>query len=288
MTDLEKQLYSFYEMVLINQFDKSTFMEALYDIIDYESSKPSEVMDNSLINLCSQMLVNLSEEVQFKTNKRKIWRNIKRKMNVADKGKASSSSPRWGMRIAIITASLILVFFAVDLVFTRQWLIPRQSDDEQQYIIEANTLAPGIIPTVNANTVQRDIAMLTSSSLQDISDFLSYTPILPAWVPEGWNVENYTAILLDDGHEVIISYSKVGEKYFMQFGYRQSSNLTNLEMKYHQNKAGTQENVGNNLKVYFSQNYDRLSTVWMKENVLFDLSGPVTKSDATKVIMSLQ
>ena len=111
---------------------------------------------------------------------------------------------------------------------------------------------------------------------------------MPNWVPEGWEVDDYTAVLLKNGHEFTVSYSNPKEKNLMQYSYRISSDLSDLQIEYEQNDAGIYEIIGNNREVYFTHNYDQISAIWLDENIIFDFSGPITKKNIVKMILSIQ
>lgn len=291
MTAIEKKIYTLYQMVQTGNYSKSDFESLCRKVMDLELAKPAQEVDASLVITCSTLLAEIKEKnflPSRQTQNKRVIKGKIRRIKEEEKRQNTRALPPWGFRVAAIAAGLIIGITLLDALLGNQTLTTRQSKDQQQYIVEATQAIPDTLPVVNAGTTKRDSPMLVTSSFEEIANFLGYAPVVPKWVPEGWMVYSYTATLFDDGHEFMVAYQNPPEEYVLQYGYRTSSDLADLKTEYEQNQAGTKESIGSGLQIYFSYNYQRISAVWLEENVLFDLSGPINKDDAFQIITSAQ
>lgn len=148
----------------------------------------------------------------------------------------------------------------------REWLEQTDTEDQQQHIVQGFTVDPELVAKAIAG--ENGVKTFDTINYQEVRDFLGFD--LPQNIfLQDWEPEHYFISIQPMYIKVVIVYSqKDDQQSQLILDLRLFTNIEDAYVPYEQERNGMTEIIGN-IAVYFSNNYDNNTAVWITSNCTY-------------------
>ena len=251
--------------------------------IHKENEKRPEERDTDFMMACETILYEMHTGHPYVSRREESKQALKIRLNHEILQKAASS--RIIKRVLLVTGALVIIVLGLEILLHHQWLEGVQSPDEQQYVITGQELDPGLVDEGLADNAGQS-QTITTVNLDDVVNMLGYTPLVPTWVPDGWNLESYY-VRIASATSFRIQYQNEQEEDLLKFSITVYPDMERALREFEQEKSGT-ETPCNGWNVYIAENIERCIVVWQDDTICYSLTGPITPDEAIQMINSIQ
>ena len=251
--------------------------------IETEAAKPAEEMNDAWLTACSELMSSADQDKLAKVSDHA--ERIRSKLVEAIRKDQKAQQRRLAYRMATAAACFLIIFAGVS--FSKQWFRATQSPDEQVY----NLLGQKVeIQTGNQAAADGDEAWreCETTSFQELCDFLGYVPQMPTWIPEGWRLNSYYAVIDGESQQISVAYEHPEHKYLLTYDYLQADDVSNISVDFYQDGTGDHVQLQNGLDIYLTTNTDDPVAVWTTASTYTCATGPITVDDLKTFILSIQ
>ena len=251
--------------------------------IETEAAKPAKEMNDAWLTACSELMASADQDKLAKVSDHA--ERIRSKLVEAIRKDQKVQQKRLAYRMATAAACFLIIFAGVS--FSKQWFRATQSPDEQVY----NLLGQKVeIQTGNQAAADGDEAWreCETTSFQELCDFLGYVPQMPTWIPEGWRLNSYYAVIDGESQQISVAYEHPEHKYLLTYDYLQADDVSNISVDFYQDGAGKRVQLQNGLDIYLTTNTDDPVAVWTTASSYACATGPITVDDLKTFILSIQ
>lgn len=251
--------------------------------IETEAAKPAEEMNDAWLTACSELMASADQDKLAKVSDHA--ERIRSKLVEAIRKDQKAQQRRLAYRMATAAACFLIIFAGVS--FSKQWFRATQSPDEQVY----NLLGQKVeIQTGNQAAADGDEAWreCETTSFQELCDFLGYVPQMPTWIPEGWRLNSYYAVIDGESQQISVAYEHPEHKHLLTYDYLQADDISNISVDFYQDGAGKRVQLQNGLDIYLTTNTDDPVAVWTTASSYACATGPITVDDLKTFILSIQ
>lgn len=258
----------------------------LEEIVDKELEKPEASADMELIDGCENLLweLNTNGKLPFSSH---LDQNTARIMKRIDRERKQHVTLKLSLRTLVATAAAFILMVVTDGALNHGWFRQYSTEDGQQFVIEGQAIDPGFIDNGTADEVTEPVEF-SSADWQQMVDFLGYTPIRPAWLPENWEEKEYYAFKSPDINTFTVFYQNtIDEAATLIFNADSYHNNDEAYETFEQNADGELVQV-NDQQIYVTENMERLRYVWKKSQTLYTLTGIITCDEANQIVQSIK
>ena len=251
--------------------------------IETEAAKPAKEMNDAWLTACSELMASADQDKLAKVSDHA--ERIRSKLVEAIRKDQKAQQRRLAYRMATAAACFLIIFAGVS--FSKQWFRATQSPDEQVY----NLLGQKVeIQTGNQAAADGDEAWreCETTSFQELCDFLGYVPQMPTWIPEGWRLNSYYAVIDGESQQISVAYEHPEHKHLLTYDYLQADDISNISVDFYQDGAGKRVQLQNGLDIYLTTNTDDPVAVWTTASTYTCATGPITVDDLKTFILSIQ
>ena len=251
--------------------------------IETEAAKPAEEMNDAWLTACSELMASADQDKLAKVPDHA--ERIRSKLVEAIRKDQKAQQRRLAYRMATAAACFLIIFAGVS--FSKQWFRATQSPDEQVYNLMGQKVE---IQTGNQAAADGDEAWreCETTSFQELCDFLGYVPQMPTWIPEGWRLNSYYAVIDGESQQISVAYEHPEHKYLLTYDYLQADDVSNISVDFYQDGAGKRVQLQNGLDIYLTTNTDDPVAVWTTASSYTCATGPITVDDLKTFILSIQ
>lgn len=251
--------------------------------IETEAAKPAEEMNDAWLTACSELMSSADQDKLAKVPDHA--ERIRSKLVEAIRKDQKAQQRRLAYRMATAAACFLIIFAGVS--FSKQWFRATQSPDEQVYNLMGQKVE---IQTGNQAAADGDEAWreCETTSFQELCDFLGYVPQMPTWIPEGWRLNSYYAVIDGESQQISVAYEHPEHKYLLTYDYLQADDVSNISVDFYQDGAGKRVQLQNGLDIYLTTNTDDPVAVWTTASSYTCATGPITVDDLKTFILSIQ
>lgn len=251
--------------------------------IETEAAKPAKEMNDAWLTACSELMASADQDKLAKVSDHA--ERIRSKLVEAIRKDQKAQQRRLAYRMATAAACFLIIFAGVS--FSKQWFRATQSPDEQVYNLMGQKVE---IQTGNQAAADGDEAWreCETTSFQELCDFLGYVPQMPTWIPEGWRLNSYYAVIDGESQQISVAYEHPEHKYLLTYDYLQADDVSNISVDFYQDGAGKRVQLQNGLDIYLTTNTDDPVAVWTTASSYACATGPITVDDLKTFILSIQ
>ncbi len=251
--------------------------------IETEAAKPAKEMNDAWLTACSELMASADQDKLAKVSDHA--ERIRSKLVEAIRKDQKAQQRRLAYRMATAAACFLIIFAGVS--FSKQWFRATQSPDEQVYNLMGQKVE---IQTGNQAAADGDEAWreCETTSFQELCDFLGYVPQMPTWIPEGWRLNSYYAVIDGESQQISVAYEHPEHKYLLTYDYLQADDVSNISVDFYQDGAGKRVQLQNGLDIYLTTNTDDPVAVWTTASSYTCATGPITVDDLKTFILSIQ
>lgn len=251
--------------------------------IETEAAKPAKEMNDAWLTACSELMASADQDKLAKVSDHA--ERIRSKLVEAIRKDQKVQQRRLAYRMATAAACFLIIFAGVS--FSKQWFRATQSPDEQVYNLMGQKVE---IQTGNQAAADGDEAWreCETTSFQELCDFLGYVPQMPTWIPEGWRLNSYYAVIDGESQQISVAYEHPEHKHLLTYDYLQADDISNISVDFYQDGAGKRVQLQNGLDIYLTTNTDDPVAVWTTASSYACATGPITVDDLKTFILSIQ
>lgn len=251
--------------------------------IETEAAKPAKEMNDAWLTACSELMASADQDKLAKVPDHA--ERIRSKLVEAIRKDQKVQQRRLAYRMATAVACFLIIFAGVS--FSKQWFRATQSPDEQVYNLMGQKVE---IQTGNQAAADGDEAWreCETTSFQELCDFLGYVPQMPTWIPEGWRLNSYYAVIDGESQQISVAYEHPEHKHLLTYDYLQADDVSNISVDFYQDGAGKRVQLQNGLDIYLTTNTDDPVAVWTTASSYACATGPITVDDLKTFILSIQ
>lgn len=273
-----QQVQQAYQQGMLSQ---AQVMAWLMQAIEIELQKPDEEVDDTWIDACEQYMDLMELPSQWPNHRQENWAAIQASI------KKATYTERFHLnwRIACAAACFICMLLA-GISYTVQWFQSSQSSDEQVYTLAGQQVEVG---AENAAAASNSTAWheLETTSFSELCNFLGDTPPVPTWIPEGWQLSNYYAVVDGNRQELTVTYQNADESFLLTYTYTQADDVSNLVADFYQDESGQYVQLDNGWEIYITSNVEDTVAVWVTSDAYIFLAGPVNLAEILEIINSI-
>lgn len=251
--------------------------------IETEAAKPAKEMNDAWLTACSELMASADQDKLAKVPDHA--ERIRSKLVEAIRKDQKVQQRRLAYHMATAAACFLIIFAGVS--FSKQWFRATQSPDEQVYNLMGQKVE---IQTGNQAAADGDEAWreCETTSFQELCDFLGYVPQMPTWIPEGWRLNSYYAVIDGESQQISVAYEHPEHKHLLTYDYLQADDVSNISVDFYQDGAGKRVQLQNGLDIYLTTNTDDPVAVWTTASSYACATGPITVDDLKTFILSIQ
>ena len=199
-----------------------------------------------------------------------------------------------GLRVVVAMTVMTLFVFggAIMQGWSRTYFTTYQSEDGEQHIIRGVNVTPPVGQAADAADASNHVIIFNTRSLDDVIDAMGEALMLPTWLPDGWEVDDYSVVINDNiMKDVSVAYQrfKPGEEEADRLIYSVTtfSDLQYFYLSIETNNDGRYVELENGLSVYIGRNVHRPTSMWQEGLTGYVLSGDITEEELLHIIRSM-
>ncbi len=255
----------------------------LMQLIQQEELKSYDQQDFSKLAAYEKMLFELRSGRPLATRKEEGRKKLDKYLS-EHPVKKRSFQPVY--RMVIVLASMALLVAAIEVIFPLEWLHGNPSNDQQQYIIQGESIDPQVIAQGKADENTSDDS-ITTTNLDEAINLLGYTPQYPRWIPEGWKILQIDAKRSKMTDYISIAYSIISTDQILRYDEIRFKDADQAIIEFEQNGIGKKMNVAGQ-DVYMTMNTDAPVCIWQVGLINRSVFGPLSEEDIIKIVASVR
>lgn len=255
--------------------------ERLETLIEHEYSKEGGP-DVDLVIACEDLLWRLgTDNAPFVTREDQYKEAIKSRIEASQRTRQIKKPV---LRFVAALVVVVLLLGGAEVFLHREWLEQTDTEDQQQHIVQGFTVDPELVEKAIAD--DNIVRKFNTTNYQEVRAFLGFD--LPQKIFIGnWKIERYFLMIQPTQITVDIMYSKNDDHQAqLTLDLRLFTSIESAFISYEQELDGTVEPV-ENVSVYFSQNYDNNTALWMADNCVYWLRSNIEKAGLIDIIQQL-
>lgn len=250
--------------------------------IEQEEAKPYAQRNYSWIATLEKLHYELRTNHTYISRKEESLKEIKERLAADDRKKVRLRPVR---RLVAVMAVAMIVVVGGELLLHKEWLYGKPSEDEQQYIIQGNSVDPKLIANGTADT-EDTREHITTTNLDHAIMVLGYTPQLPTWVPDGWKLMSYYVNRSDSMSLFVVSFCSEIQDKLLKYEVRSYSNTDVVNEALEQDSYGEKYSIFGS-DAYYKTNMETAAIVWINDMELYSITGPLEKETLIRMQESI-
>lgn len=199
-----------------------------------------------------------------------------------------------GLRIAAAVAVMALVICggAIAQRFSYSYIEARYSEDGEQYILAGVSVTPPVEQNAEAELdSSQEPIMFFTKDLDEAIEAIGEIPLMPAWLPDGWELYGYNVVVTYAQKFLTAHYQKPipGEDDYDALNYEVFifNDLQYFYMSIEANLEGDYMELDNGMSVYVDMNVERPTSMWYDGLTCYAMSGDVTPEELVQIIHAM-
>lgn len=270
--------------------------EEIHDLLDIEImvelAKPAEEINSAWVDACADLMAYADKE--------QLATSDEHKKLVQPLRGISSKPRRWHMptfqlpgRWALTTfcklgIGVFTCLLLVGGVLRWSWLYSSQSDDGQEYYIRGEQFEVMEGGEARADDPNLQKEECVTQDFNELCEFLGFTPAMPTWAPEGWEITEYYGCFIGRSCDYEVLYEKLGVENVLRYSYSKKATPEHSAVTFFQDGVGHNRKLANRKEVYILTNSGDVVAVWHTNNTIENLGGPISEEEVVKMVESIQ
>ncbi|WP_347490431.1 DUF4367 domain-containing protein [Desulfoscipio sp. XC116] len=123
-------------------------------------------------------------------------------------------------------------------------------------------------------------------NIEEILQDMAAKPLLPKWVPDGFDFKYAEKFVRLDNTNVVLYYENSAHKTIV-FDFEIYTDQASADASFEKDDNMVEVYEKNNIPHYIFQNIDRVQAIWTSSNVIYNVSGNVSADEMKKIIDSM-
>ncbi len=271
--------------------------EEIHDLLDMEImvelAKPAEEINCAWVEACADLMADVDKECLAAQPDAPETQNQplgcpspkrKRRHLLPFRLLGRWALPTLGKLGIAAFACLVLV----GSLLNWSWLYTEQSADGQEYYIRGRKFKVMEGGEARAADSSLEVEECVTQDFNELCEFLGFTPALPTWVPEGWELTEYYGCYTGRAYDYEVLYEKPGIRNIMRYSFMYSSNPEYEAITFFQDGVGHYRRLANGKEVYILTNVGDVGAVWHTNNTVEFLAGTISEEEVIKMVESIK
>ena len=166
-----------------------------------------------------------------------------------------------------------------------QWFTSKSSEDEQQYIVELNSISIDTISKAIAEHSESGILSLSTSDYSELIHFLGFDPFIAPDIAGSYTIDKYNARVSQDNIFLSCRYRNTLTASDLSLVLREYFYLSSDQAytRFEQDKEGDQITI-HGIMVYKYMNSNRTNYVWIHNNTVYSVTTDASGEDCEKLL----
>jgi len=262
--------------------DAETVHQVMLEEISKELDKPLKEVDMNYVNACDKLLAEINHgraaavESHYTSNLTAIHDKLH--------GYKGHRTTGWFLHLGI-TCGMIAILLFGEVLFSVDRFDVLVSPDDEQIIVQG---MEGNGAVKSQADVLRYSGTYNTTDWKEALEMYGSAPMTLKWVPEGFEILNYSIDIIEAYKSITIIYRKAGSDAHLVFTERTFYQMDMARREIEQNATGRTITLQDGTPVYITNNYELLAASWIKGNVQCTLYGNIGESDLEKCLDSIE
>lgn len=276
------QIQAIRQAVSESTLDAETVHQVMLDEISKELDKPLKEVDMNYVNACDKLLaeLNYSRAAVIESHYTSNLTAIHGKLY----GYREHRTTGWFLHLGI-TCGMIAILLFGEVLFSVDRFDVLVSPDDEQIIVQG---MEGNGAVQSQADVLRYSGTYNTKDWKEAVEMYGSAPMTLKWVPEGFEILNYSIDIIEAYKSITIIYQKAGGDAHLVFTERTFYEMGMARREIEQNATGRTITLEDGTPVYITSNYELLAASWIKGNVQCTLYGSIDESDFEKCLDSIE
>ncbi|MCH5287479.1 MAG: DUF4367 domain-containing protein [Christensenellaceae bacterium] len=195
-----------------------------------------------------------------------------------------------GLRVAAALIMVLLVMSSGVIARPYTYMDAHQSEDGEQYVLQGVSVTPSISQSADA-ALSIGWSELTTTDFDEAVETLGETPLIPVWLPEGWEIEDYYVLITKTQRELAVfggqSPDGVTASNRMVYSTTTFDDIRDFYLSIEVNGEGKYVELENGLSIYVDMNVNRITSMWYDGLTGYSLSGDFSEEELLHIIRSM-
>lgn len=290
---MQQDLAVLMEQLKQGEITKEDLSDRMEQEIYKELAKPAEEINNAWVDACAVLMTYADKEqlAAWPDEHEKLDQTIRSILTNPRRWHLPTFQlpGRWALPslcklgIAVFTCLLL-----VSGVLHWSWLYSSQSADEQEYYIRGKQFEMMEGGEAHADNENLEMDECITQDFNELCEFLGFTPAMPTWVPEGWELTEYYGCFMGNDYSYEVLYEKTGVKFVLRYSLLYTTEPEHEAITFFQDGVGHTQMLANGKEVYMLTNSGDVVAVWHTNNTVENLGGPIAEEEVIKMVESIQ
>lgn len=254
--------------------------------IHMETDKQPDEQDTDFVMACQTILYEMRTGHSYVSRKEESKRELKNRLS--EEAQRNKPPLRVFTRSLLAAGVLIVVLIGTDILFSREWLDGESTEDQQQYVISGQKIDPGIVDEGQADESVTEPQSITTTNLDEAVEVLGFTPAMPQWIPDGWELLSYDVFKTELSNWFTATYSNAIQEYALIYHIAYYGDIEQAQVVFEQSRSGEEYVLDDGSTVYITENLDDTTCVWYENSACYNLAGPEDVNTFIKIIQSIK
>lgn len=192
-----------------------------------------------------------------------------------------------GLRVAAALIVAALVMSSGVIARPHTYMDAHQSEDGEQYILMGVSVTPAISQSADA-ALSDGWFELSTTDFDEAIESLGEVPLVPVWLPDGWEVEDYYVLITQTRRELAMFLGQAPDgSNRMIYDTTTFDDIEDFYLSIEVSGEGRYVELENGLSVYVDMNVDRITSMWYEGLTGYSLSGDITEEELLHIIRAM-
>lgn len=215
---------------------------------------------------------------------------VEKVLSLRDKRQRVRRRVTIGLRAAAALIVALLVMSSGVIARPYTYMDAHQSEDGEQYVLMGVSVTPPISQSADA-ALSIGWTELITTDFDEAVETLGEVPLIPVWLPEGWEIEDYYVLVTKTQRELAMfggqSPDGVTASNRMIYSTTTFNDIRDFYLSIEVNGEGKYVELENGLSIYVDMNVDRITSMWYDGLTGYSLSGDFTEEELLRIIRAM-
>ena len=286
--EAQNQLEAIKQSILDGRLTHGQICDALAEEIKKELQKSAEEVDIEYVLACQRLIASLhpkkaaQAESHAEHNFQAAHAKLQQEKHSVQKGRKRAI--RYGFAVAF----LLVVLAGADILLTKRQINVSYSPDHEQIVYDGMMTMPGILEMAGADIQGDAVQELTTKNWDEVVAFLGYVPGMPAWLPDGWVLDEYYCAIFKNFSIFDVTYSCQGFNEYLAYSIEHYYGSEPLHGTFEQDGIGYETFTATGQRLYITSNTGSSVILWHNGSNVNSVIGPVAADELIHMVESIE
>ena len=183
---------------------------------------------------------------------------------------------------------MLVVLAGADILLTKRQINVSYSPDHEQIVYDGMMTMPGILEMAGADIQGDAVQELTTKNWDEVVAFLGYVPGMPAWIPDGWVLDEYYCAIFKNFSIFDVTYSCQEFNEYLAYSIEHYYGSEPLHGTFEQDGIGYETFTATGQRLYITSNTGSSVILWHDGSHVNSVIGPVAADELIHMVESIE